>query len=235
MLSTTAVATEELPADHLAARDRYRLMTDLIAPRPIAWVSTVSDRGVANLAPFSYFQAVSSAPPSIVLGIAWLASGRPKDSLANILDTRELTISHVDESLVPAMNATSAELEPEISEWDACGIDSAPAKVVRPARVAGALGGFECRLSHAIPLGRSKAGTPSSTLVIAEVVHFWVAEGLLQRDGRGHLLPIDPAALKAVGRLGGIAYAPTTGHFNLPRPSAPKQPSNSRIDRAKSE
>ena len=66
------MATEELPAASLSARDRYRLMTDLIAPRPIAWVSTVSSRGVANLAPFSYFQGVCSDPPTIVLGIAWL-------------------------------------------------------------------------------------------------------------------------------------------------------------------
>ena len=215
------MATEELSADRLSARDRYRLMTDLIAPRPIAWVSTISAHGVANLAPFSYYQGVSSDPPTIVLGIAWLPSGRPKDTLANILATRELTISHVDESLTQAMNATSAEFAPELSEWQACGIEAAPAKIVAPARVARALGGLECRLGHAIPLGRTKLGSPSSTLVIAEVVHFWVADGLLQRDGRGHLLPIDPAALQAVGRLGGIAYSPTTGHFELPRPTAP--------------
>ena len=215
------VATEELSADRLSARDRYRLMTDLVAPRPIAWVSTLSDRGAPNLAPFSYFQGVCSDPPTIVLGIAWLPDGRPKDTLANILATRELTISHVDQSLAQAMNATSAEFGPEISEWEACGIEPAPAERVGPPRVARALGGLECRLSHAIPLGRTKLGAPSSTLVIAEVVHFWVAEGLLQRDGRGHLLPIDPAALQAVGRLGGIAYAPTTGHFDLPRPTGP--------------
>jgi flavin reductase (DIM6/NTAB) family NADH-FMN oxidoreductase RutF len=210
---------EELSADRLSARDRYRLMTDLIAPRPIAWVSTMSGRGVANLAPFSYFQGVSSDPPTIVLGIAWLPSGRPKDTLANILETRELTISHVGEPLTQAMNASSAEYAPELSEWEACGIEPAPAKLVTPARVARALGGLECRLSHAIPLGRTKLGTPSSTLVIAEVVHFWVAEGLLQRDGRGHLLPIDPVALQAVGRLGGIAYSRTAECFELARPT----------------
>lgn len=214
-----AVATEELSADQLAPRDRYRLMTDLVAPRPIAWVSTLSDRGAANLAPFSYYQAVSSEPPTIVLGIAWQADGRPKHTLANILETRELTISHVSEPLTQAMNATSADYPSDVSEWVACGIEAAPAKRVGPARVARALGGLECRLSHAVPLGRTKLGTPSSTLVIAEVVHFWIAEGLLQRDRRGHLLPIDPSALQAVGRLGGIAYASTNTHFELPRPS----------------
>ncbi|MFO7561855.1 MAG: flavin reductase family protein [Enhygromyxa sp.] len=215
------MATEELPAASLSARDRYRLMTDLVAPRPIAWVSSVSSRGTANLAPFSYFQAVCSAPPTIVLGIAWLPDGRPKDTLANILETRELTINHVAEPLVQSMNETSADYPAEVSEWQACGVEPAPAKLVVPARVAGALAGFECRLQHAIPLGRTRLGTPSSTLVIAEVLHFWVAEGLLQRDRRGHLQAIDPSALRAVGRLGGVVYTKTTDHFELPRPATP--------------
>jgi flavin reductase (DIM6/NTAB) family NADH-FMN oxidoreductase RutF len=217
------VITEELPAASLSARDRYRLMTDLVAPRPIAWVSTVSGRGTANLAPFSYFQGVCSDPPTIVLGIAWLPSGRPKDTLANILETRELTINHVGEPLLQSMNATSAEYSPDVSEWQACGIEPAPAKFVSPARVARAIAGLECRLTHAIPLGHTRGGTPSSTLVIAEILHIWAVEGLLQRDERGHLLPIDPDALQAVGRLGGVAYTRTSEHFELPRPSAPDE------------
>jgi flavin reductase (DIM6/NTAB) family NADH-FMN oxidoreductase RutF len=219
VLTASLVATEELPAASLSARDRYRVMTDLIAPRPIAWISTVSARGTANLAPFSYYQGVCSDPPTIVLGIAWLPSGRAKDTLANILETRELTINHVGEPLVQAMNATSGDYPAEVSEWQACGIEPAPAQVVAPARVALALAGFECRLHHAIPLGHTKLGTPSSTLVIAEIVHVWVAEGLLERDERGHLQPIAPDALQAVGRLGGIAYGKTTEHFELARPT----------------
>ncbi len=193
-------------------------MTDLVAPRPIAWVSTRPSQGPANLAPFSYFQAVSSDPATVVLGLAWRSDGRPKDTLANILETHELTINHVTAPLVELMNATSADYPSGISEWDACGIESAPAKVVGPARVAKAIAGLECRLTHAIPLGRSKAGSPSSTVVIAEVVHFWVTEGLLQHDRRGNLLAIDPDALQAVARLGGIAYSTTVDHFELPRP-----------------
>lgn len=213
----------ELPAESLRARDRYRLMTDLIAPRPIAWVSTAPSRGPSNLAPFSYFQAVCSDPPTIVLGVASGPDGRPKHTLANILDTGELTISHVSEDLVEQMNATSADYPEAISEWEACGVESSPAKLVGPARVARALAGFECRLVHAIPLGLGQGqGRPSSTLLVAEVLHFWVGEGLLARDERGNILPIDPRALRAVGRLGGTAYATTAGQFELPRPSLPR-------------
>ena len=211
---------EELPIAELSTRDVYRLMTDLVAPRPIAWVSTRGDDGAANLAPYSYFQAVCSEPATIVLGCGWLPDGSPKHTLANILETHELTINHVSEPLAEVMNATSAAYPRGISEWQACGVEAAPARVVRPARVAGARGGLECRLVQAIPLGVGRGGGPSSTLVIAEVVHAWVAEGLLERDERGHLRSIEPRDLAAVGRLGGTSYTTTAGHFRLDRPTA---------------
>ncbi len=213
---------DELPVRELSTSEIYRLMTDLVAPRPIAWVSTIDGRGRANLAPFSYYQAVCSSPPTIVLGIAWLPEGRPKDTLANVLETRELTINHVSEDLIEPMNATSAAFEHGLSEWELCGVESAPAVAVAPRRVAAARAGFECRLTHAIPLGTSKLGTPSSTLIVAEVVHVWVVADLLQRDGRGRVLPIEPAKLAAVGRLGGMGYTTTVGHFDLARPRDPR-------------
>jgi flavin reductase (DIM6/NTAB) family NADH-FMN oxidoreductase RutF len=219
------VSTHELPASELSTADAYRLMTDLVAPRPIAWVSTVDGEGRANLAPFSYFQAVCSSPPTIVLGIAWLPSGRPKDTLANILATGELTINHVSEDLAERMNATSASFASGVSEWASCGVDSAPAVAVAPRRVAAARAGLECRLTHAIPLGASgsgKRGVPSSTMVVAEVVHVWTAADLIERDERGRLLPISPAKLASVARLGGISYSTTAGHFDLARPQDPR-------------
>ena len=197
-------------------------MTDLVAPRPIAWVSSEDGQGRRNLAPFSYFQAVCSHPPMIVLAIAWHPDGRMKDSLANILERREFVVSHVGEAQLEAMNQTSAPFDPEVSEWDAVGVTAEPATVVGPPRVAEALAHLECRLSHAIPLGVGAPGKPSTTLVVAEVVHFAVAADLLTRDARGRLLPIDPARLAAVGRLGGIAYTRTTDRVSLARPEARK-------------
>ncbi len=218
-----------LDATTLSTSDAYRLMTDLVAPRPIAWVSTLDERGRPNLAPFSYFQAVCSRPATLILSIAHRADGQPKDTLANILARRELTISHVSEPLVTAMNATSAEVPPEVDEWEVAGeatgepgerLASTPSAVVAPPRVAAARAAYECRMTHAIPLGRGRAGGPSSTLVVAEVLVFWVARELVQRDERGRLRPIDPAALAAVGRLGGMSYARTRDTFELLRPKA---------------
>lgn len=196
-------------------------MTDLVAPRPIAWVSSLDAEGRRNLAPFSYYQAVCSHPPMVVLSVAWHPDGRMKDTLANVLATRELVINHVGAPLAEAMNATSAPLPHEIAEWDVCGVEAEPAAAVAPPRVAGALACLECRLVHALPLGTGAPGKPSSTLLVAEVVHFAVAADLLRRDARGRLRSIDPAALQSVGRLGGIAYTRTTDRFELVRPDAP--------------
>jgi flavin reductase (DIM6/NTAB) family NADH-FMN oxidoreductase RutF len=220
------VSTHELPVAELSTGDAYHLMTGLVAPRPIAWVSTVDGEGRANLAPFSFFQAVCASPPTIVLGIAWLPSGRPKDTLANILETGELTINHVSEDLSERMNASSAVFAPGVSGWDRCGVESAPAVAVAPRRVAAARAGLECRLTHAIPLGVSgmgkRGGVPSSTMIVAEVVHVWAAAGLIERDERGRLLPIEATKLASVARLGGIAYTTTAGHFDLARPPEPR-------------
>lgn len=216
---------DRLDAASLSAGEAYRLMTDVIAPRPIAWVSTVDEDGRPNLAPFSYYQAVCSRPPMVMLSFGSRPDGRPKDTLANILATRELTINHVSESLAEAMNATSADVAPNVDEWEAAGevgarLPSLPASVVAPRRVAGARVALECRMVHAIPLGQGPQGKPSSTVVLAEVLVFWLANGLLSRDERGRIARIDPAVLAAVGRLGGMSYARTRDTFVLPRPKA---------------
>ena len=212
---------ETFKPEDLSTRDIYRLMTDLIAPRPIAWVSTIDPDGRGNLAPFSYFQAVGSRPPTIVLGIGLKADGRPKDTLRNILETRQFTVSHVSEPLAVAMNATSADLAEGDSEWNFAGegspLPSEPATIVAPPRVAEARAALECKLVHAIPIGRGPTGKAASMLVIGEVLVFSVAEGFVQRDEAGHLRTIDPARLAAVGRLGGIAYTGTVA-FEMPRP-----------------
>jgi flavin reductase (DIM6/NTAB) family NADH-FMN oxidoreductase RutF len=212
---------ERVFADALSTSDTYRLMTDVIAPRPIAWVSTLGHDGHGNLAPFSYFQGVCSRPPTIVLGIASRPDGTPKDTLRNILATRELTISHVSEPLVTAMNRTSGEYPPGFDEWQLVHDDAltpAASCRVRPPWIGQAKVALECRMTHAIPLGESPHGGPSSTLVVARILCFHVAPGLLQKDARGRLAAIDPAQLASVGRLGGIAYARTNERIELARP-----------------
>lgn len=220
-----------LLAEELSAGDAYRLMTSLVAPRPIAWVSTLDADGRGNLAPFSYYQAVCSRPPMIVLSFGTRADGSLKDTLRNILDTRELTINHVSAPLAEAMNRTSGEHPPDVDEWTLAlpegegPLRPAPSARVRPPRVADALAALECRMIAAQPLGEGPHGGPSSTLVTARVECFALAPELVQRDARGRVrFPLDPARLASVGRLGGIAYARTSERFELERPKVTSRP-----------
>jgi flavin reductase (DIM6/NTAB) family NADH-FMN oxidoreductase RutF len=214
--------TDTFDAETLSARDSYRLMTDIIAPRPIAWASTLGPDGVVNLAPFSYFQAVCSAPPTVVLSVG-TRGGVPKDTLANVLRTREITISHVTHSDAEAMNATAADYAPDRGEAAALEIPLTPSDRVGPPRVATARAALECELQHALPLGHNaRSGGPSTTLLIARVLRFHVAQGLALRNEDGRLLPIDPGALDAVGRLGGVGYTSVRERFELERPPKPE-------------
>lgn len=219
---------ERIDPSTLRASDIYKLMTVLVAPRPIAWVSTVSSEGAHNLAPFSFYQAVCSNPPTIVLGCAWRKDGTPKDTLKNILDTQEFTISHVARDLAQPMVATSGEFEAGFDEWTIADrgqpLTSAPAQVVKPPRVAEAKATLECRLTHAIPLGSGAPGKPSSTIVVAEVVYFTVMPGVMRVDANGGLEPDNIDALAAIGRMGGSYYTSTEDLFAIERPKVPKAP-----------
>jgi flavin reductase (DIM6/NTAB) family NADH-FMN oxidoreductase RutF len=218
------VEHEAIDPAAMPAREVYQLMIDLVAPRPIAWVSTLAADGKPNLAPFSYYQGVCSRPPTIVLGIAWRSDGTPKDTLVNVLATGEFTVNHVRREHAEAMNLTSGDHPPDVDEWDLvarAGVATLTREAssrVAPPRIAEANAALECRLVHAIPLGRGRGSSPSSTLVVAEVAMFWVARTLVERDDRGRLRPLDPARLASIGRLGGIAYTGTTDTFAMPRP-----------------
>jgi flavin reductase (DIM6/NTAB) family NADH-FMN oxidoreductase RutF len=215
---------ETIDASALSVRETYQLMTDLVAPRPIAWVSTQDENGRRNLAPFSYYQGVCSHPPMIVIACSWRPDGRPKDTLRNILATGELVVNHTSRALAEAMNATSGDYPPEIDEWEEVArlgvatLTPVPSRYVSPPRIGQAAAALECRLVHALPLGEGRAGRPSSTLIVAQVVAYQLAAGLVRRDARGALVAMDPAQLDAVGRLGGIAYTDTRGRFDLARP-----------------
>lgn len=168
----------------------YRTVTSLVVPRPIGWISTVGAEGRDNLAPFSYFNAVSSQPP-VVLFSAGRRDGRPKDSARFALETGEFVANLVTEALIELMDATSAGVSG--SEFDAVGIERAPARTVEPPRVAEALACLECQVVESVSIG-------ANTVVFGEVEHVYVDESLLT-DGK-----VDTRKVDAVGRLGGPFY-----------------------------
>jgi flavin reductase (DIM6/NTAB) family NADH-FMN oxidoreductase RutF len=199
----------QLDFSALTPAESYRWLTSTITPRPIAWVSTRSADGISNLAPFSFFQVISSEPPTLLINVG-LKEGVPKDTACNARDTGELVVQLVAAEQAEAMNASAAALPHGISEFEHCGIASEPARLVNVPRVQAAPVAFECRVAQILPY---PAASPNCYLIFAEVLLAHIDDSVL--DGRGR---IDPARLDLVGRLGGISYTYTRERFEMLRP-----------------
>jgi flavin reductase (DIM6/NTAB) family NADH-FMN oxidoreductase RutF len=188
----------------------YKLMIGVIVPRPIAFVSTISSGGVRNLAPFSFFTAVSANPPVICFApMVRGASGGRKDTLQNIHDTSEFVVNIVSEDFAAQMNICSGDYLPDVDEFAVSGLTPAPSDLVKPARVAESRVNMECRLVQIVEVSTKPLG---GSLVLGEVLRFHVADELFD-DYR-----IDPDLLRAIGRMGGPTYTRTSDRFNMERP-----------------
>ena len=197
------------PGEH-AYGDIYKLMIGMIVPRPIAFVSTLDEQGVRNLAPFSYFTACSSNPPVVCFCAAVRSGPRPhKDTLRNIRATGEFVVNIVSEEFAAEMNATSAEVAPEVDEFELAGLTPLASELVKPARVAESRVQMECRLRQVLVVSDEPGG---GNLVLGDVLRFHVAEEVL--DG----YKIDPEKLKAIGRMGGPTFVRTHDRFDMKRP-----------------
>lgn len=189
--------------------DMYKVMSGLIVPRPIAFVSTISADGVPNVAPFSYFMPICATPPLFAFSIGQRGDGQ-KHTLANILHSREFVLNIVTDDIAEAMNASAADVGPEIDEFQLAGLTAAASDLVSAPRVAESPANFECRLVET-----REYGDPPRfyTVVVGEIVLAHIDDRLLSEDGSA-----DPLQLKAVGRLSGSTYCRTTGIFDLQRP-----------------
>jgi flavin reductase (DIM6/NTAB) family NADH-FMN oxidoreductase RutF len=184
-------------------------MIGAIVPRPIAFVSTISAAGVPNLAPFSFFTAVSANPPVICFCPMIRGNGSTKDTLNNIRETREFVVNIVSEEISRQMNLCSGEYPPEVNEFDVSGLTGVPSEVVRPARVAESPVQMECRLVEIVEISVKPLG---GSMVFGEVVRFHLEDGIA--DG----FKIDPDRLNAIGRMGGPTYTRTRDRFDMQRP-----------------
>lgn len=195
----------------LSIAENYRLLTNFVAPRPIAFVSTVSPAGVANLAPFSFFMAGGSNPPSVAISPNTNRHNKPKDTLQNIQVTGEFVINLVNKGMQESVNLTSVEYDYGISEWDKTEFTPIASVKVSPARVAESLMAMECRLYQIVPHG---SGASAANYVIGEVIYFHIAEHLMVNG------EIDATKVNYISRMGGNWYnqVDATSMFELPRP-----------------
>ncbi len=186
----------------LEGREPYFLITSIVVPRPIAWVSTVGENGVLNVAPHSYFNAISSNP-----WIVHFTSTGVKDTLRNVRATGEFVVNIVGRHVVERMNFTAADFPPEESEFDWAGLTPIPSERIQPPRVGESSISLECTVNDIVSKGNGH-------MVFGDVLLAHVDEAVW-RDGR-----IDPALLKPVARLGGSLYADASeGLFSIKRPA----------------
>lgn len=192
-------ALEVAPGDW-EEREFYHLLTGLVIPRPIGWISTLSASGVRNLAPYSYFNLMGSKPPYVAFG-----SSGVKDSLANLREVPEFVANIVSVDLIEKMNFTSGDFPREEDEFGWAGLTPAPSARVRPPRVAEARAHLECEVKHIY--------TDENThIVIAKVAHAHV-DGSVWKDGR-----VDPRLLDPACRLSGSWYARLGELMSVARP-----------------
>ena len=184
----------------------------LVGPRPIGWVSTIGADGIANLAPYSFFNAVSDRPPMLMF-----SSAGTKDSLRNIEAIGEFTCSLATWDLRDAMNMSSAAVAPSVDEFGLAGLKPAASQFVKPPRVAEAPAAFECRLWKTLPLPAPQDGkSPGYTVVFGMVVGIYIDDAFIH-DGL-----VQTGQMRPISRLGYMDYSVVTPEsmFSLNRPIA---------------
>lgn len=194
----------------------YKLLIGSVVPRPIAWVSSVDADGVRNLAPFSYFMAITHDPPTVAFSsgprgadVGGGVRGK-KDTLHNVEVTREFVVNVVDDALAEAMNVTSGDYAADVDEFTKAGLEAASSVKVRAPRVAAAPVSMECRLAQIIPVGNLP-----HHLIVGEIVHMHVRDDVYDpATGR-----LDMHRLKPVGRLAGHLYTHVHDIFEMKRPA----------------
>jgi flavin reductase (DIM6/NTAB) family NADH-FMN oxidoreductase RutF len=205
---TTLDPAEEKPLDI------YKLLVGSVVPRPIAFVSSIDADGVRNLAPFSFFTVASANPPIVCFcpmmrGTVNHGLHPTKDTLRNIIATREFVVNVVSEEFAEKMNACSAELPPEVDEFLVSGLTPVASDVVRPPRVGESHVQMECRLQQVIHVSTEPLG---GSLVLGEVLRFHVSVSLFDN------FRVDPDKLQAIGRMAGSTYTRTRDRFDMERP-----------------
>jgi flavin reductase (DIM6/NTAB) family NADH-FMN oxidoreductase RutF len=192
----------------VAPQSIYKLLIGCVVPRPIAWVSSLSDDAIPNLAPFSFFMAVCNNPPTLAFS-SGRREGNQKDTVRNIEYTQDFVVNLVDDALAEQMNFTSGEYPPAVDEFALTGLTAAPGIKVKAPRVAEAPISMECRVVQILPVGHG----PHS-LVLGEIVYFHIRDDLYDPNtGR-----IDMHRLHPVGRLAGNLYTHVHDIFEMKRP-----------------
>lgn len=199
----------QLDPQQMDQKSIYKLLTGTIIPRPIAWVSSVGENGIYNLAPFSYFNAVGDDPPHVMFS-ASRSNHQIKDTLQNILSNKEFVVNMVPESMAAQMNETAHPIPAHESEFDLAGLTPISSLKIKPPRVLGSPVAMECELVHHYTLENHQNG--GSTILIGKVVMFHIDDSILLDDTK-----INMDLYQPIARLAGSSYAKLGEIFSIKR------------------
>ncbi|MFQ5570031.1 MAG: flavin reductase family protein [Rhodothermales bacterium] len=192
---------------HLAPRDRFKLLSGVVVPRPIALTTTVDRDGRINAAPFSFFNLMGNDPPIVVLAPGDRPDGTPKDTAQNIRLTRVFVVNIVDEVLAEQMNVAATSYPPGTDELKKAGLTPVPSVQVAAPRIAEAPASLECREVATLHIGRTR-------IVVGEVLHLHLRDDLVDVEH----MRVHTDRLRAIGRMhGGGWYTRTSELFNIAR------------------
>jgi flavin reductase (DIM6/NTAB) family NADH-FMN oxidoreductase RutF len=193
----------------LNKQDRYKLLSGIVIPRPIALVTTLDANGVVNAAPFSFFNVFSEDPPLIALGLQHKPDRSPKDTTRNIQREGEFVVNMVDEALASAMNDCAVDFPSGDSEVAALGLETSLSVDIKVPRIAAAPFAMECKRSVSLAFG------PGRELLVGEVLRIHAREGLVDADN----MYVDLSAYRPIGRLFGNLYTYQREAFAMDRES----------------
>lgn len=206
----------------LENQEKYRLLTGGIIPRPIAWISTRSAEGVDNLAPYSFFTVASCNPPVLLYTQVTQRSGIDKDTLQNLLATKQCVVNIVSADLIEKMNQTSASLAHDESEFDFAGIESCASHLVSPRSVQDSLIRYECTLRetlsinhtsmNGLPAGDAPINAMGGTVIMLDVKSIYVRDDLYDNG------IINQHLVNSVGKMGSDFFSLTSDMLELQRP-----------------
>ena len=201
------------PGLHREAGLSFSPIKAIVSPRPIGWISSCGKDGSINLAPYSYFNAISELPPMVMFSSAPSGNVQCKDSLRNVIETEEFVANVVSAALGDAMNITSADLAYGQNEFTAAGLEMADCNTVNIPRVAAAPAALECKLWKVIELPKPETGD-AGVMVIGTITSIHIADEIV-KGGK-----VDVTSYQPLARLGYMDYAQIDGVFAMARPAA---------------
>lgn len=187
----------------------YKLLTGLVIPRPIGWISTIDDNGINNLAPFSFFNVVGEDPPHVMFSTV-RTGNKNKDTLNNVLSNKQFAVNLVTEDLVEQMNTTSEMVDSEVDEFKLANLTPIDCETIKPKRVKEAKAHFECEMVHHYFLEDHKNG--GACVVIGKVLMMHISDEILMENYR-----INLDTYKPVARLAGSNYSKMGEIFSIKR------------------